>query len=123
MLAVVYLIFNEGYASTGRTHIRMDLCEEAIRLGRLLTALRPYEPEIEGLLALMLLHHARHAARLGENGGILSLETQDRTLWNHAEIAEGIALIERALRRLGLRQRGRSRQRDEGGCQETTLEY
>lgn len=98
VLAVVYLIFNEGYASGGDNHIRSDLCEEAIRLGRLLTQLRPNEGEIEGLLALMLLHHARRNARLGAKGEILSLEDQDRSLWQKGEIAEGIAILERALR-------------------------
>jgi RNA polymerase sigma-70 factor (ECF subfamily) len=99
VLAVIYLIFNEGYASTGATHIRNDLCDEAIRLGRLLSALCPREAEIEGLLALMLLHHARSAARLGAGGEILSLETQDRRLWNRLEISEGTSLLENALKR------------------------
>ncbi len=99
VLASVYLIFNEGYASQGSQHIRVDLCEEALRLGRLLVALRPDEPEIEGLLALMLLHHARRAARLGKAGEILTLEAQDRSLWDRAGIAEGAALVEQALRR------------------------
>jgi RNA polymerase sigma-70 factor (ECF subfamily) len=98
VLAVIYLIFNEGYASTGEMHIRSDLCEEAIRLARLLTMLRPHEGEIEGLLALMLLHHARRAARLGARGEVLSLESQDRGLWNRSEIADGITFLERALR-------------------------
>ncbi|WP_105404557.1 RNA polymerase sigma factor [Neorhizobium sp. T7_12] len=97
VLAVVYLIFNEGYASGSGHHIRADLCEEAIRLGRLLTRLKPHEPEIEGLLALMLLHHARRAARIGASGEILTLEAQDRRLWDRAEISEGLALIEQAL--------------------------
>ena len=99
VLAVIYLIFNEGYVSTGDTHIRSELCEEAIRLGRLLTVLCPGEAEIEGLLALMLLHHARRAARLGEDGQILSLETQDRRLWCRQGITEGVALLKRAIRR------------------------
>ena len=99
VLAVIYLIFNEGYASSGERHIRIDLCEEAIRLGRLLSDLRPKEPEIEGLLALMLLHHARHAARLDAEGAIVSLEDQDRSLWNRAEIAEGGSMVELALKR------------------------
>jgi RNA polymerase sigma-70 factor (ECF subfamily) len=98
VLAVIYLIFNEGYASNGDSLIRSELCEEAIRLGRLLILLRPHEPEIEGLLALMLLHHARRAARLGERGEIVSLEEQDRDRWDRFEIREGIALLERALR-------------------------
>lgn len=99
VLAVIYLIFNEGYASSGEVHIRSDLCEEAIRLSRLLADLCPREPEVEGLLSLMLLHHARSSARLGSGGQIMSLETQDRTLWNRAEIAEGTTLLEKALRR------------------------
>jgi RNA polymerase sigma-70 factor (ECF subfamily) len=99
VLAVIYLIFNEGYASSSAEHIRRELCEEAIRLGRLLAALRPDEPEIEGLVALMLLHHARRSARLGNEGEILSLEDQDRSLWDRQEISEGGALLEKALRR------------------------
>ena len=99
VLAVIYLIFNEGYASSGGDHIRIDLCEEAIRLGRILLALKPKEPEIEGLLALMLLHHARHAARLDRDGAIVSLEDQDRSLWNRTEIAEGGSMVELALKR------------------------
>jgi RNA polymerase sigma-70 factor (ECF subfamily) len=98
VLAVVYLIFNEGYASGGGSHIRADLCEEAIRLGRLLAQLRPDEGEIEGLLALMLLHHARRDARLGSKGEIRSLEDQDRSLWRAGEIGGGTAILERALR-------------------------
>lgn len=99
VLAVIYLIFNEGYASSGGDHIRLDLCEEAIRLGRILNDLKPREPEIEGLLALMLLHHARHAARLQADGAIVSLEDQDRSLWNRGEIAEGGSMVELALKR------------------------
>jgi len=99
VLAVIYLIFNEGYASSSAEHIRRELCEEAIRLGWLLAALRPDEPEIEGLIALMLLHHARRSARLGDEGEILSLEDQDRSLWNRQEISEGGTLLEKALRR------------------------
>jgi RNA polymerase sigma factor (sigma-70 family) len=99
VLAVIYLIFNEGYASSGGDHIRLDLCEEAIRLGRILMQLKPKEPEIEGLVALMLLHHARHAARLDADGAIVSLEDQDRSLWNRGEIAEGGSLVELALKR------------------------
>lgn len=99
VLAVIYLIFNEGYASSSAEHIRRELCEEAIRLGRLLAVLCPDEPEIEGLIALMLLHHARRAARLGAEGEILSLEDQDRGLWDRQEISEGGSLLEKALRR------------------------
>lgn len=99
VLAVIYLIFNEGYASSGDRHIRIDLCEEGIRLGRLLNVLKPKEPEVEGLVALMLLHHARHAARLDAEGAIVSLEDQDRSLWNRGEIAEGGSMVELALKR------------------------
>jgi RNA polymerase sigma factor (sigma-70 family) len=99
VLAVIYLIFNEGYASSSGDHIRVDLCEEAIRLGRTLNVLKPREPEIEGLLALMLLHHARHKARLDADGAIVSLEDQDRSLWNRGEIAEGGSMVELALQR------------------------
>lgn len=99
VLAVIYLIFNEGYASSGGRHIRIDLCEEAIRLGRILNKLKPKEPEIEGLLALMLLHHARHSARLDADGAIVSLEDQNRSLWNRGEIAEGGSMVELALKR------------------------
>jgi RNA polymerase sigma-70 factor (ECF subfamily) len=99
VLAVIYLIFNEGYASSGGSHIRIDLCEEAIRLGRMLNGLKPKEPEIEGLLALMLLHHARHAARLDREGAVVSLEDQNRKLWNRGEIAEGGSMVELALKR------------------------
>ena len=99
VLAVIYLIFNEGYASSGDRHIRIDLCEEGIRLGRLLNVLKPKEPEVEGLLALMLLHHARHTARLDADGAIVSLEDQDRSLWNRGEIAEGGSMVELALKR------------------------
>jgi RNA polymerase sigma-70 factor (ECF subfamily) len=99
VLAVIYLTFNEGYAASSEQHVRIDLCEEAIRLGRILAALCPHEPEVEGLLALMLLHHSRSATRLGVLGEIISLEDQDRAQWNAALIGEGTALIEKALRR------------------------
>lgn len=99
VLAVIYLIFNEGYASSGGDHIRIDLCEEAVRLGRVLNDLKPREPEVEGLLSLMLLHHARHAARLDADGAVVSLEDQDRSLWNRGEIAEGGSMVELALKR------------------------
>ena len=99
VLAVIYLIFNEGYASSGGDHIRVDLCKEAIRLGRILNDLKPKEPEVEGLVALMLLHHARHAARLDADGAVVSLEDQDRSLWNRGEIAEGGSMVELALKR------------------------
>jgi len=99
VLAVIYLIFNAGYAATGTTYIRVDLCDEAIRLARILLALVPAEPEIEGLLALMLLHHSRAGARLDPEMDLVALAEQDRTIWDRAAIAEGVALTERALRR------------------------
>ena len=97
--AMVYLIFNEGYsASGGEAHVRAHLCEEAIRLARLLLRLFQTEPEIMGLTALMLLQHARSAARLDDGGEIILLEDQDRSLWNRRLIAEGLALIDKAMR-------------------------
>lgn len=97
--AMIYLLFNEGYsASGGDVHVRVPLCEEAIRLARLLLRLFPGEPEIMGLLALLLLQHARARARLDSNGGIVLLEDQDRRLWDQELIAEGLALVEKALR-------------------------
>jgi RNA polymerase sigma-70 factor (ECF subfamily) len=96
---MIYLIFNEGYsASGGDAHVRGSLCEEAIRLGRLLLRLFPSEPEIMGLLALLLLQHARASARLDTDGAIVLLEDQDRSLWDRELIAEGLALVEKALR-------------------------
>ncbi|MBN8623935.1 MAG: RNA polymerase sigma factor [Planctomycetes bacterium] len=96
-LAVIYLVFNEGYsASSGDEHTRPDLSAEAIRLGRLVAELLP-EPEVLGLLALMLLHESRRAARTTAEGDIVLLEDQDRGLWNREHIAEGRALIERSL--------------------------
>lgn len=98
VLQVVYLVFNEGYsASSGESLTRADLSAEAIRLGRLLLALLP-EPEVAGLLALMLLQESRRAARTSPDGELVTLENQDRELWDRALIAEGIALVERALR-------------------------
>jgi RNA polymerase sigma-70 factor (ECF subfamily) len=96
VLRVIYLVFNEGYsASFGDSVTRPDISGEAIRLGRLLLNLLP-EPEVMGLLALMLLHESRRAARESESGDIILLEAQDRTLWNRDQIAEGTALVERA---------------------------
>lgn len=103
VLAVVYLLFNEGYsASSGPTLLRADLSAEAIRLGRMLLELLP-EPEVLGLLALMLLQESRRAARVDAAGELVLLEEQDRTQWDQAAIREGIGLVERALatRRFG----------------------
>jgi RNA polymerase sigma-70 factor (ECF subfamily) len=97
VLRVIYLVFNEGYsASSGETLTRHDVSSEAIRLARLLTELLP-EPEVMGLLALMLLHESRRVARTSATGDLILLENQDRGLWNRERIAEGIALLERAL--------------------------
>jgi RNA polymerase sigma-70 factor (ECF subfamily) len=97
--AMTYLLFNEGYsASGGDAHIRLVLCEEAIRLARLLLRLFPGEPEIMGLLALFLFQHARAGARLDAEGAIVLLEDQDRRLWDRDAIAEAHALLEKALR-------------------------
>jgi RNA polymerase sigma-70 factor (ECF subfamily) len=104
VLAVVYLLFNEGYlASAGDALVRQDLCAEAICLARVLAALLPAEGEVFGLLALLLLHDARREARTGPAGELVPLEEQDRTRWDRAEIAEGTALLDRAvlLRRRG----------------------
>lgn len=97
--AMIYLLFNEGYsASGGEAHIRVPLCEEAIRLARLLLGLFPAEPEIMGLAALLLLQHARARARLDAEGCIVLMEDQDRTLWDQAMMGEGLVLVEKALR-------------------------
>jgi RNA polymerase sigma-70 factor, ECF subfamily len=97
--AMIYLLFNEGYsASGGEAHVRVPLCEEAIRLGRLLLRLFPAESEIMGLTALMLLQHARAPARLDANNNIVLLDDQDRNLWNRALLAEGLVLVEKAQR-------------------------
>ncbi len=97
VLRVVYLVFNEGYsASFGTSLTRADLSGEAIRLGRLLVQLLP-EPEVMGLLALMLLHESRRPARTSATGDLVLLEQQDRSLWNQSQIIEGIAFVERAL--------------------------
>ena len=93
VLAVVYLIFNEGY-----TRVRRELCAEAIRLGRMLAALMPDEPEALGLLALMLLHDSRRATRVDGDGALVLLEDQDRARWDSSAIGEGRALVDRVLR-------------------------
>ncbi|MGY4306075.1 RNA polymerase sigma-70 factor (ECF subfamily) [Bradyrhizobium sp. USDA 4369] len=97
--AMIYLIFNEGYSASGEAAaLRQPLSEEAIRLARLLLRLFPGEPEIMGLMALLLLQHARSAARFDAEGLPILLEDQDRTLWNQPMIAEGLALIDKAIR-------------------------
>ncbi|MEU3621087.1 RNA polymerase subunit sigma-24 [Amycolatopsis coloradensis] len=100
VLAVVYLVFNEGHtASSGERLMRDDLCAEAIRLGRLLADLMPDEPEVTGLLALMLLTESRRAARTGQDGDVVLLPDQDRSRWNRELIAEGQTLVRACLRR------------------------
>jgi RNA polymerase sigma-70 factor (ECF subfamily) len=100
VLAVLYLLFNEGYAATaGDDLMRHDLCAEAIRLARALAGLMPDEPEALGLLALMLLHHARRTARVDDEGDVVTLEDQDRALWDATEMDEGLRLLDAALRR------------------------
>jgi len=97
VLASVYLVFNEGYLATAAdTLVRRELCDEAIRLGRTLAALMPAEPEVLGLLALMVLHHSRRDARLDAHGDLVLLEDQDRALWHRSELDEGLALAARA---------------------------
>jgi RNA polymerase sigma-70 factor (ECF subfamily) len=97
--AMIYLVFNEGYSAGAEAQAaRAPLCDEAIRLGRLLLRLFQAEPEIMGLTALMLLQHARAAARFDAAGQIILMDSQDRTLWNSAMIAEGLALIDKAMR-------------------------
>ncbi|WP_043666431.1 RNA polymerase sigma factor [Streptomyces xylophagus] len=100
VLGVVYLLFNEGYAATsGAELVRTNLCAEAIRLARVLARLMPDEPEVLGLLALLLLHDARRRTRVDAAGELVTLEDQDRTAWDRAEVDEGAALLETALRR------------------------
>jgi RNA polymerase sigma-70 factor, ECF subfamily len=97
VLAVLYLIFNEGYsASGGRELVRTDLCEEAIRLGKVLAVLMPDEAEVLGLLALMLLHDARREARIADDGSLVLLEEQDRSRWERERIDEGLRMLGRA---------------------------
>jgi RNA polymerase sigma-70 factor (ECF subfamily) len=99
VLRVVYLIFNEGYAAAGGDRlVRGELCDEAIRLGELLCRLMPDEAEAWGLMALMLLHDARRAARVDEDGRYLALDAQDRSQWDQGRIREGLARLERAVR-------------------------
>ena len=100
VLHVIYLVFSEGYAATRGAWLRTDLCSEAIRLGRLLVTLtQPEVPtEVKGLLALMLLHDARREGRTDAHGDLVLLEDQDRTTWHRGQIAEGLALVERASR-------------------------
>jgi len=101
VMRVIYLVFNEGYSSSsGAERIRVDLCQEAIRLARLLTELLP-DPETDGLLSLLLLQDARRAARTSPSGDIVLFAEQDRSLWDAQRIAEGTALVERALKEGG----------------------
>ena len=100
VLMVIYLIFNEGWtAGPGEEPIRIGLCDEALWLARLMAQLAPQEPEIEGLLALMLLAHARHTARFDPRGALVPLDDQDRALWDQALIAEGLVLLDVAVAR------------------------
>jgi RNA polymerase sigma-70 factor, ECF subfamily len=98
VLAVLYLVFNEGYAATSGGLVRVELCDEAIRLARLVVELMQAEPEAAGLLALMLLQHSRRDARVSTAGELVLLEEQDRAQWDHEMIDEGLALVDRALR-------------------------
>lgn len=99
VLTVIYLIFNAGYSASSDSYIRVDLCDEAIRLVRVVDELCPKQAEVEGLLALMLLHHSRASARVGNKGEFISLEGQDRSLWDKCAISEGVSLLGTALRR------------------------
>jgi RNA polymerase sigma-70 factor, ECF subfamily len=98
VLAVLYLVFNEGYSATsGNDLVRVDLCDEAIRLTRVVVNLMPDEPEAAGLLALMQLHHSRRATRVSWTGELVLLEDQDRARWDHDMIDEGVAVLDRAM--------------------------
>jgi RNA polymerase sigma-70 factor (ECF subfamily) len=97
VLAVLYLVFNEGYASTSGPLVRSELCDEAIWLARVVRELLPFEPEAAGLLALMLLQHSRRDARTGSAGELVLLEDQDRARWDHAMIDEGLDVLDRAM--------------------------
>jgi len=99
VLAVVYLIFNEGYAATAGSLMRLDLCAEAVRLARVLAELMPGEPEAQGLLALLLLLHARSAARVTAGGSLVRLAEQDRRLWDRGLITEGHAIVRACVQR------------------------
>jgi RNA polymerase sigma-70 factor (ECF subfamily) len=99
VLAVIYLVFNEGYSATSGALVRTALCDEAIRLGRVLRALMQHEPEVEGLLALMLLQHSRRDARVSSDSELVLLEEQDRARWDHDMIDQGLALLDEALAR------------------------
>jgi RNA polymerase sigma-70 factor (ECF subfamily) len=104
VLAVIYLVFNEGYAaSSGSDHVRDDLCDEAVRLAKLVAVLMPDEPETLGLLSLVLLQDSRRRARVGPTGDLVLLEDQDRSLWDETRIERGLRMLERAaaLRRPG----------------------
>ncbi len=99
VLAVIYLIFNEGYAATAGALMRLDLCAEAVRLARVLAGLMPDEPEAQGLLALLLLLHARSAARVTADGSLARLAVQDRRLWDRDLMTEGQAIVRACVRR------------------------
>ena len=99
VLAVLYLVFNEGYSSTSGDLVRVDMCDEAIWLTRVVDRLMPRQPEVQGLLALMLLQHSRREARTDATGDLVLLEDQDRSRWDHDMIDEGLDLLDRAIER------------------------